>query len=79
MDQFWGQDWTVPYTLAESLLYVPKTIEYAQRCAALSGSLLEHISTADTVRDLDYLRQLVGDAQLTYRASRTVRFSGRLT
>ena len=29
--------------------------------------MLEHISTADTVRDLDYLRQLVGDAQLTYR------------
>lgn len=48
-------------------MYVPKTIEYARRCAALSGSLLEHISTTDTVLDLDYLRQLVGDAQLTYR------------
>jgi pimeloyl-ACP methyl ester carboxylesterase len=39
MDQFWGQDWTVPSTPAESWLYVPKTIAYAQMCAALSGSL----------------------------------------
>ena len=65
--RFWGEDWTIPSTLAGSWSYVPKTIEYAIRCAALSGSLLEHISTADTVRDLDYLRQLVGDSQLNYR------------
>ena len=47
--------------------YVPKTVAYARRCEAQSGALLAHISTADTVRDLDYLRQLVGDRQLTYR------------
>ena len=64
--QFWGEDWTIPSTPAGSWSYVPKTIEYAFRCAAVSGSLLEHISTADTVRDLDYLRQLVGDSQLNY-------------
>ena len=46
---------------------MPQTIDYARRCEALSGALLAHISTADTVRDLDYLRQLVGDRQLTYR------------
>ena len=65
--RFWGADWTIPTTPAESRRYVPKTIEYARRCEALSGALLAHISTADTVRDLDYLRQLVGDRQLTYR------------
>src|SRR5215831_6545261 len=78
LDQFWGQDWTIPYTVAESSMYVPKTIEYAQRCAALSGSLLEHISTTDTVRDLDYLRQLVGDAQLTYRGLSYGTFIGQI-
>ena len=57
LDQFWGQDWTFPYTVEESRMYVPKTIEYARRCAALSGSLLEHIATTDTVRDLDYFRR----------------------
>jgi pimeloyl-ACP methyl ester carboxylesterase len=67
MEQFWGEDWTIPTTLPDTWLYVTKTIEFAQRCAAMSGSLLEHVSTEDTVRDLDYLRQLVGDSQLTYR------------
>ena len=67
MSQFWGQNWTIPSTPKSERLYVPKTIAYVQLCAARSGSLLEHISTADTVRDLDYLRQLVGDPQLTYR------------
>jgi pimeloyl-ACP methyl ester carboxylesterase len=67
MEQFWGEDWTIPSTLPDTWLYVTKTIEFAQRCAEMSGSLLEHISTEDTVRDLDYLRQLVGDPQLTYR------------
>jgi pimeloyl-ACP methyl ester carboxylesterase len=47
--------------------YVPKTVEFVKRCTSLSGELLAHISTADTVRDLDHLRQLVGDAQLNYR------------
>lgn len=67
MAKFWGKDWTIPTTLASSLLYVPKTIAFARKCAARSGQLLEHISTADTVHDLDYLRRLVGDRQLNYR------------
>lgn len=67
MEQFWREDWTVPSTPASSLRYAIKTVAYVERCTAMSGSLLEHVSTADTVRDLDYLRQLVGDAQLTYR------------
>ncbi|MBV9402456.1 MAG: alpha/beta fold hydrolase [Candidatus Eremiobacteraeota bacterium] len=64
---FWGRDWSIPTTRAESEKYLPKAIELVRRCTALSGALLAHISTADTVRDLDYLRQLVGDAQLNYR------------
>ena len=38
-----------------------------KRCVALSGRLLAHDSTADTVRDLDYLRRLVGDRRLNYQ------------
>jgi pimeloyl-ACP methyl ester carboxylesterase len=38
-----------------------------KRCVALSGRLLAHDSTADTARDLDYLRRLVGDRRLNYR------------
>ena len=38
----------------------------AQRCGARNGELLAHITTADTARDLDHLRRLVGDRQLSY-------------
>ena len=65
--RFWGRDWSVPTTRRESLHYVPKAAAFVKRCIALSGRLLAHDSTADTVRDLDYLRQLVGDRKLTYR------------
>jgi pimeloyl-ACP methyl ester carboxylesterase len=67
LEQFWGEDWTVPSTPADSLRYARKTIAFVERCTDRSGSLLAHISTADTVRDLDYLRQQAGDAKLSYR------------
>ena len=63
--RFWG-GLTVPTTVPASLRYLAKAIEYARRCAQLSGSLLAHISTADTVRDLDYLRGLLHERRLTY-------------
>lgn len=66
-EAFWGINWSIPTTTAEPKTYVPKTIEFVRRCAARNAALLTHVSTADTVRDLDYLRQLVGDAQLNYR------------
>jgi pimeloyl-ACP methyl ester carboxylesterase len=65
--RFWGRDWSTPTTTRASLRYLPKTVAFVKRCVALSGRLLAHVSTADTVRDLDYLRRLVGDRRLTYR------------
>ncbi|MEV6653331.1 alpha/beta hydrolase [Streptomyces sp. NPDC051219] len=38
----------------------------ARRCQQRDPELLRHVSTADTARDLDQLRQAVGDPQLTY-------------
>ena len=35
-------------------------------CLNGSGSLLQHVSTAETVRDLDLLRGLVGDSKINY-------------
>lgn len=63
--QFW-RGVQIPTTPAESRAYERKTIALARRCGRVSGELLAHISTADTARDLDYLRQLVGDHRLTY-------------
>lgn len=38
----------------------------AKQCRDNSGVLLDHVSTIDNVRDLDYLRHLVGDKKLDY-------------
>jgi pimeloyl-ACP methyl ester carboxylesterase len=62
---FW-EDLPVPTTRAEQRRYLAKTTALAQRCGAQNGELLAHISTADTARDLDHLRRLVGDRKLTY-------------
>jgi pimeloyl-ACP methyl ester carboxylesterase len=62
---FW-EDLPVPTTRAEERRYLAKTIELAQRCGERNGELLAHISTADTARDLDHLRRLVGDRKLSY-------------
>ena len=70
---FWGSDWSVPTTTEQSENYLPKAAAFARLCASRAGAMAAHMSTADTVRDLDYLRQLVGDAQSTIAASRTGR------
>jgi pimeloyl-ACP methyl ester carboxylesterase len=64
--KFWGLQWSTPTTRRESMRYLPKALAFVKRCVALSGRLLAHDSTADTVRDLDYLRKLVGDSKLNY-------------
>jgi pimeloyl-ACP methyl ester carboxylesterase len=65
--RFWGPVWSIPTTTRESMRYLPKALAFVKRCVALTGGLLAHDSTADTVRDLDYLRRLVGDRRLNYR------------
>ncbi|MFF4352023.1 alpha/beta hydrolase [Streptomyces sp. NPDC001530] len=40
--------------------------DLGRRCQQRDPELLRHVSTADTARDLDQLRQAVGDPQLTY-------------
>jgi pimeloyl-ACP methyl ester carboxylesterase len=57
--------------------YLAKTVAMARHCGARNGELLAHISTADTVRDLDYLRQLVGDRRLSYLGESVGTFIGQ--
>jgi pimeloyl-ACP methyl ester carboxylesterase len=63
--RFW-KGASIPITTAASERYRRKTVALARRCGKVSGWLLPHISTADTARDLDHLRRLVGDRKLTY-------------
>ena len=62
---FWAGE-SIPSTNAESERLAGKTVDLARRCGEVSGWLLPHVSTADTARDLDHLRVLLGEAKLTY-------------
>ena len=63
--EFWAGQ-SIPTTESESRRYRRKIAAYARGCGELSGSLLSHLSNADMARDLDHLRQLVGDRRLNY-------------
>jgi pimeloyl-ACP methyl ester carboxylesterase len=63
--RFWA-DASIPTTKAASERFRRKAAAWARRCGKVSGWLLPHISTADTARDLDHLRVLLGEEKLTY-------------
>lgn len=64
-EQFWAGA-AFPRTRAEAGRVQRRGAALARRCGQVSGWLLPHISTADTARDMDHLRVLVGDPKLTY-------------
>jgi pimeloyl-ACP methyl ester carboxylesterase len=64
-DRFW-RGVQIPVTPAQSRAYARRAAALARRCGRVSGPLLDNISTEDTARDLNRLRQLAGDRTLTY-------------
>lgn len=57
---------TSPATQSQWNAAIAGNMAFADQCRASSGVLLDHISTIDTARDLDYLRSRVGDPRLNY-------------
>ncbi|WP_345459686.1 alpha/beta hydrolase [Actinoallomurus oryzae] len=55
-----------PVGAKETSAWIRTWAGFDERCAKRNGGLLEHISTADAARDMDLLRQAVGDPQLNY-------------
>ena len=55
-----------PYTRAEERVFEHSNQVIAKACAKNGGPILDHMSTANVARDLDLLRQAVGDSKLTY-------------
>jgi len=64
-ERFWAGA-SIPLTRAASRRARRRSVALARRCGRFSGWLLPHISTADTARDMDHLRGLVGEEKLTY-------------
>lgn len=55
-----------PVTPAEERQVAAAFAELSRLCEERGGGILRHMSTGDVVRDLDLLRQAVGDEQLTF-------------
>jgi pimeloyl-ACP methyl ester carboxylesterase len=58
--------WEFPITLAQEQRVIRLSRRAAALCDRNAGPLLEHMTTANVARDLDLLRQAVGDDRLTY-------------
>ena len=55
-----------PLTSEEEAVWAEADRFLASECDQRAGRPIDHMSTADVARDLDLLRQAVGDARLTY-------------
>jgi pimeloyl-ACP methyl ester carboxylesterase len=65
MDTYTATDST-PDTPAEIDALVAEDKTLAQGCQKDSGTLISHVSTVDSARDMDVARALLGDAKLNY-------------
>jgi pimeloyl-ACP methyl ester carboxylesterase len=55
-----------PDTPAEERAYLRDATDFARGCEKGAGNLLAHVSTTDTARDMDLMRQVLGDTELHY-------------
>jgi pimeloyl-ACP methyl ester carboxylesterase len=65
-DEVFGAQIPVPLSRAEISGTLASYRDYGRFCKNNAGSLLDHMSTKDVVRDLDTLRAAVGDRKLTF-------------
>jgi len=68
LDRYYALD-ASPDDASEQRIRLAAVQAFGQSCLQRSGELLEHISTVETVRDLELLRHLVGDAKINYFGS----------
>ena len=57
-----------PVGAAQQQTWINVFSEFGADCGANTGPVLNHLSTANVARDMDLLRQAVGDAKLNYLA-----------
>jgi len=65
LDPFFGTDPT-PDTPAEKQQLIDGAKTFQAGCKAKAGDLLAHVSTQDTVRDMDMVRAALGEDKATY-------------
>ncbi|MFF3907500.1 alpha/beta hydrolase [Streptomyces sp. NPDC001848] len=55
-----------PDDTAEEKAYLDDAADFGKGCAKAAGKLLGHVSTTDTARDMDLMRQVLGDRTTHY-------------
>ncbi|MGW2704377.1 alpha/beta hydrolase [Streptomyces sp. NPDC001340] len=55
-----------PDTPAEEKAYLQDATDFGKGCQKAAGPLLAHVSTTDTARDMDLMRQVLGDRTMHY-------------
>ncbi|TRV76314.1 alpha/beta hydrolase [Streptomyces sp. 130] len=55
-----------PDTAAEEKAFMADGADFGAGCARLSGKILPHVGTTNAARDMDLIRQALGDEKLTY-------------
>lgn len=55
-----------PSSLRQFIRHMALAAQLAAQCDARNGDLLNHLSTANVARDMDLIRQAVGDTELNY-------------
>ncbi|MFJ5775891.1 alpha/beta hydrolase [Streptomyces sp. NPDC093094] len=55
-----------PDTPEEERAYLADAADFGEDCARTTGDLLSHVSTTDTARDMDLMRQVLGDKRMHY-------------
>jgi pimeloyl-ACP methyl ester carboxylesterase len=60
------QKFSFPYKAWQENRFTLQSAKLGAMCTATSGDRLAHMSTANVARDMDLLRQAVGDEQLSY-------------
>ena len=68
-DRQWGPafaPFAFPLTAEEEQIWMAADLYLVDACAQRAGRIVDHMSTANVARDLDMLRQAVGDAKLSY-------------
>ncbi|MES4889825.1 alpha/beta hydrolase [Streptomyces sp. NPDC096012] len=55
-----------PDTPPEEKAYFRDAADFAEGCRKAAGRLLGHVSTTDTARDMDVMRQVLGDTRMHY-------------
>ncbi len=55
-----------PDTPAEEKAYFQDAAAFGKGCEKAAGKLMQHVSTTDTARDMDLMRQVLGDTKMHY-------------